>query len=353
MKVLMIGNNPKVKGGITTVISQLMEHDWEQEDIHMKFLPTYVDKNAILKLMYFAVAYIKIMWQMIINKPDVAHIHMSYKGSFTRKYMIHKLCRCFKVKDVIHLHGSEFKMWYDNNPNKQSKIRRLLREASAFIVLGDEWAKRISDIEPSTNIIIVNNTVAIPDSKTQWSKNPFKVLFLGVLIQRKGVSDLLDAINLLKKEIPLDNVEFDIAGSGQEESNLREKCTGLKLDDCVKFLGWTDGDKKVELLKDSQLMVLPSYNEGLPMAVLEAMSYGLPIVATNVGDIPLVVKEGINGGIINPGDITGLKDALKKIICLGKEDWQLYSNRSREIIESSFNDKNYYGQIAKAYRESK
>ncbi len=353
MKVLMIGNNPKVKGGITTVISQLLEHNWKQEDIQMSFLPTYIDKNPILKLVYFAGAYIRILVQMIINKPDVAHIHMSYKGSFTRKYMIHKLCRCFKVRDVIHLHGSEFKMWYDNMPKKQAKIRRLLREASAFIVLGDEWAKRIRDIEPNTNIIIVNNTVAIPDSKTQWSNNPFKVLFLGVLIQRKGVSDLLDAIALLKMEIKLDNVEFVIAGSGQEESKLKEQCSALDLHDCVKFLGWTDGDKKVELLKDSQLMVLPSYNEGLPMAVLEAMSYGLPVVTTNVGDIPLVVKEGINGCIVNPGDITGLKEGLKMIICSGKEEWQQFSHNSRDMIEKSFNDKDYYEQIAKAYRESK
>lgn len=352
MKVLMIGNNPKVKGGITTVISQLLTHDWKQEDIEMRFLPTYIDKTPVLKLAYFVGAYIRILIEMIINKPDVAHIHMSYKGSFTRKYMIHKLCRCFKVRDVIHLHGSEFKQWYDNTTKKQAKIRKLLREATAFVVLGDEWAKRISNIEPSTNIIIVNNTVAIPNSRANWSNKPFRVLFLGVLIQRKGVSDLLDAIAILKDEIVLDNVVFQIAGSGQEEHNLKEKCSELKLDKYVRFLGWTDGDKKVKLLKESQMMILPSYNEGLPMAVLEAMSYGLPIVTTKVGDIPLVVKENVNGYISEPGDIISLKEGLKKVISSSKEQWQQLSDNSRKIIETEFNDKSYYEQIGKIYRES-
>lgn len=352
MKVLMIGNNPKVKGGITTVIAQLLGHDWKQEDIEMRFLPTYIDKGPALKIMYFIGAYFRIFVEMLVYKPDVVHIHMSYKGSFTRKYMVHKLCRLFKVRDIIHLHGSEFKLWYDNSPEKQAKIRRLLREASAFVVLGNEWNRRIKDIEPKTNTVIVNNTVTIPDRKTEWNDKPFQVLFLGVLIARKGVGDLLDAVALLKRENILENVIFNIAGSGEEEAALKAKCSDLNIDDYVKFAGWTDGDKKRRLLLTNQLMVLPSYNEGLPMAVLEAMSYGLPVVSTNVGDIPTAVKDGVNGFIVEPGDINALKGSLQKFLSMSRDEWQRYSDSSRDIAEKSFSDENYYEQLARAYRES-
>ena len=352
MKVLMVGNNPAVKGGMTTVISQLLEHDWEKDNIEMRFLPTYIDKNPILKIMYFVGAYFRIFAEMIVRRPDVMHIHMSYKGSFTRKYMLHKLCRLFRVRDIIHLHGSEFKTWYDSTPKMQPKIRRLLREASAFIVLGDEWNRRIKEIEPKTKTIIVNNTVTIPDERTKWDENTFNVLFLGVLISRKGVSDLLDAIALLKKENALKQAVFNIAGSGDEEVALKEKCSGLKLDEHVKFLGWTDGEKKRKLLKNNQLMVLPSYNEGLPMAVLEAVSYGLPVIATKVGDIPLAVKDDVNGYVVEPGNVEMLKERLKQLLVMNRAEWQNYSDNSRKIAEELFSDKNYYMQIANAYRES-
>ena len=351
MKVLMIGNNPKVKGGITTVISQLLEHNWKQEDIDMRFLPTYIDKGPALKIMYFVGAYFRIIFELVVNKPDVMHIHMSYKGSFTRKYMIHKLCRMFKVRDVIHLHGSEFKMWYDNTPKKQVKIRRLLREATAFVVLGEEWNRRIKEIEPKTNTIIVNNTVSIPEKRTKWNDKQYNILFLGVLIARKGVSDLLDAINMLKQDGKLGSAIFNIAGSGEEETALKEKSSKLGLDSYVNFLGWTDGNKKRKLLIENQLMVLPSYNEGLPMAVLEAMSYGLPIISTNVGDIPVAVKNGVNGYIADPGDIIALKDNLQKMLAMNEKEWQQFSDNSRKITEENFNDKDYYKRIAEAYRE--
>lgn len=96
-------------------------------------------------------------------------------------------------------------------------------------------------------------------------------------------------------------------------------------------------------------MVLPSYNEGLPMAVLEAMSYGLPIVSTKVGDIPVAVKDGVNGYIVEPGDIVALKDSLQKMLSMNDKEWQKFSDNSRKITEDSFNDKDYYKKIAEAY----
>ena len=112
IKVLMIGNHQSVKGGITSVIQQLLSFDWDSVGVEMKFIPTYIEASGIKKIAYFIRAYMNIEKAMRTNKPDIVHIHMSYRGSFYRKYAIHKLCKKYGVPDVIHLHGSEFQKWY-------------------------------------------------------------------------------------------------------------------------------------------------------------------------------------------------------------------------------------------------
>jgi len=350
IKVLMIGNAPSVKGGITSVISQLLNHDWNAENVEMQFIPTYAEGNNIKKIVYFLIAYGKIIQRFRTNKPDIVHIHMSYKGSFKRKYLIHKLCKKHGVKDVIHLHGSEFEKWYNNSKeSQQEKIRTLLRESSSFIVLGEKWNSVIKGIEPKTNTIVVSNTIAIPKETVRWNEDKFQVLFLGVLIERKGVKDLLKAINKLVKEKKIGKMKFVIAGTGKEEQILHEMCKEQGLNDYVTFAGWTVGEKKKDLLLDSQLLVLPSYNEGLPIAILEAISYGLPVVSTDVGDISSAVVDGYNGYLIKPGEV----DKLAEKMCLVSQDKDAYirmSESSRKLAEKEFADVHYFQTIKNCYK---
>lgn len=352
VKVLMLGNNLSVKGGITSVINQLLDHDWCSENVEMKFIPTYIDSNRVKKVLFFGNAYRKIVKEFKYNKPDVVHIHMSYKGSFTRKYIIHKLCKKYNIPDIIHLHGSEFKKWFDESDNrKKQQIKQLLRESNSFIVLGEKWNAIIKEIDSATNTVVVSNTVHIPNKITQWQQ-PFNVLFLGVLIKRKGVSDLLKAIKILDNSRKMDNIHFIIAGSGEEESNLKAECSDLGLNELVEFTGWITGEKKTHLLEKSQMLVLPSYNEGLPIAVLEAISYGLPVVATDVGDISAAVHDGENGYLVQPGAIDNLAKAMNKVIQDRNKYLELSFN-SRYLAKKVFSDELYFKQIRKCYYEAK
>lgn len=346
----MLGNDPSVKGGITSVISQLLAHDWNSEGIDMKFIPTYVETNNVRKILFFAKALRRINKELKTNKPDVVHMHMSYKGSFTRKFFLHKLCKKNNIPDIIHLHGSEFKKWFDESDDKKKEqIQTLLKESAGFIVLGDKWNKAVKEIEPKTNTVVVSNTVHIPDYTVEW-KQPFTVLFMGVLIKRKGVADLINAIYLLNKENKLDNVRLVIAGSGAEEAELKAMCTQLGLDNYIEFAGWTAGEKKEKLFRESQMLVLPSYNEGLPIAILEAISCGMPVVATNVGDISSAVIDGENGYLIEPGDVLAIKQAIEKIVW-DPEVFNKMVTASRQLAESGFSDEKYFSCINDLYKE--
>lgn len=349
VKVLMVGNDSSVKGGITSVISQMMYHDWSENGIDIKFIPTYIETNNLGKVLFFANAYRKIKKEINTKKPDIVHIHMSYKGSFIRKYLIHKLCKKKSIPDIIHIHGSKFEKWYEDvDAKKKNKIRTLLKEADAVIVLGEKWDETIKKIEPLTNTVIVSNAVHIPEETVQWGE-PFKILFLGVLIKRKGVTDLLKAAKLLKNKLGLDRFKVVIAGTGCEEENLKAETQELGIDDVVKFVGWTDGEKKIELLKKCQMLVLPSYNEGLPIAILEAMSYGMPVVATDVGDISTAVLDGENGYLVQVGNVEQLYNCLDNVICV--DTFKKFSFSSKQRCISEFSENRFFDTISRIYKE--
>ena len=193
IKVLMCGNHPSNRGGMTSVISQIREHNWEREGVSLRFIPTYLPGNPLKKTAFFIKAYYRIRQVMKNDRPEILHVHMSYKGSFTRTSYLHRLCRKYGVKDIIHLHGSEFEKWYNASPErKKRQIRALLHECGAIIVLGESWKHVVTSIEPSANVVVISNGVKIPDSCVRWNPDRCQLLYLGVLIPRKGLGDLLD-----------------------------------------------------------------------------------------------------------------------------------------------------------------
>lgn len=116
----------------------------------------------------------------------------------------------------------------------------------------------------------------------------------------------------------------------------------------VEFLGWVNRDQRKELLEKSDVLVLPSYNEGLPMAILEAMSYGLPIISTNVGSIAEAVHNGENGFLVEPGNVAALEEAIT-ILTDNEELWQRQSLASRKTCETKFAETVFFRKIQKIY----
>lgn len=351
INVLMIGSSLEVKGGMSSVIRQLLEHEWSSK-INMNFVGTHTSGSFIKRILFFAKGYITILYYFVSGKKiDIIHMHMSYKGSFLRKYYVHKLCKLFKRKDVIHLHGSEFEeFYYDSKPNIKMKIKKILKESDRIIVLGKKWDQIILKIEPSAKTSVLCNTVNIPNESVKWDDNKFEILYLGVLIKRKGLSDLINAMDMLNSEgfIDIYNIRLIIAGSGEEEENLKKQSKDLGLDKYIEFSGWIDKNKKDELLRGKQVLVLPSYNEGLPISILEALSYGMPVISTNVGSIDEAVIDCKNGYLIQPGSPHSIVDSIKKISS-SKKNWEVMSQESKKMAIEKFNEHMYFKSIEKLY----
>ncbi|MGG3692574.1 glycosyltransferase family 4 protein [Heyndrickxia ginsengihumi] len=353
VKVLMIGSDNSVKGGITEVIIQLLKHDWETKNVEMRFLPTFIEGSHIKRIFFFIKSYLCFITTILRYKPDIVHIHMSHNGSFYRKFIIHKTCRVFKKRHIIHLHSSEFKIFYEKGTEKRKKrIRSLLRGCDRVFVLGNKWNETILRIEPEAKSVVLNNTVALPDLERKNRNGVINILFLGVLVERKGVIDLLKVADKLNRSGILADyqVKFKIGGTGSEEFRLKQYVETNNLSNYVDFLGWVSGQQKKNYLADSQIFILPSYNEGLPIAILEAISWGLPVISTKVGSIDEAVIDNYNGFLVYPGDVYALERALKNII-LDEKTRLIFGGNSRILAEKKFNDKFYYQTINNTYRQ--
>lgn len=169
-------------------------------------------------------------------------------------------------------------------------------------------------------------------------KNNIQLLFLGALIKRKGIYNLihalkaLDDINLLEQY----NIYLNIGGCDKEKRELKDIVYSMGLEERIKFWGWIEKTTKDDLLNNSDIFILPSFNKGLPVAILEALSYGLPIISIQVGSIDEAVIDGYNGSRIAPNND---KELVEKLIVLieNKKLMRQYAINSRILCEEKYN----------------
>ncbi len=331
MKVLMIGPKRDVGGGVSTVVNQLYEVGLDK-DIHLKYLYTMKKSNSVIKGFVALLAIIKCLF--IIPMYDIIHIHMSYGSSFYRKSIIISISKIYKKKIIIHMHGSEFKEFYfERSSNIQKKyITSILNKCNVMLALSEEWKETLSLIMDDKKIRVFYNGVKIPTRYIEHY-NGKNMIFLGALGKRKGIFDLIVAMKKLVKKYPYLHLYIGGDGNITEVKSMIEK---YNLNANIEVLGWISGEVKTEYIMKSSLFVLPSYNEGMPMAILEAMSYGLPVISTYIGGIPKVIDDRHNGVLIYPGDINALEDAIEFVIRDHTTN-QLLGQSARVKIENSFN----------------
>ncbi|MCM0647415.1 glycosyltransferase family 4 protein [Clostridium swellfunianum] len=345
MKVLMIGPHRKLKGGVSTVVNNYFKAGL-QEKINLKYIPTSIEGSMLKNIFFFMFALINITCYLAFKKIDVAHIHMASRGSFYRKSLIVLICSVFRKQIVIHLHGAEFDVFYhkESNASKRKYISYILNKADCIIALSEEWKEKIS-IYCNSKVEVVYNSVDIP--KANFYKNGSRnLLFLGRIGKRKGVFDIIRALSEVKKLGY--NFKLLVCGDGEVEQ-LKNLTKEYNMQQDVIIHGWISGDSKDELLKNIGINLLPSYNEGMPMSVLEAMSYGIPTIASNVGGIPKIIEHGINGYVIEPGDIELLKKYI--ILLLGDQDLrEELSRKSYNTVKGKFDIEVQLDKLLKIYK---
>jgi glycosyltransferase involved in cell wall biosynthesis len=266
----------------------------------------------------------------------LVHVQTASRGSFWRKFVVCLLARAARRPYIVHLHGGGFTRFYENesSPLGRHFIRSTLAHAALVIALSEEWRARVLQISPTAKVEVLHNAVAIPDTAglRRLADHETTLLFLGHLLRDKGVYDLVRAFGLVARRFP--RLKLVLGGVGHIDE-VRQLATQLEIAERVSCPGWLGPERKSAALASSTIFLLPSYAEGMPMALLEAMSWGLPVIATPVGGIPQVVENNVNGLLVAPGDIDGLASAIRRLL----EDSELRERvgaAARATVESGF-----------------
>lgn len=333
--VLMVGVSRSMQGGVASVVNSYYKIGLNNK-VNMKYISTLKEGNIIKKLSVFIKAVIKIL--VTINNYDIVHIHMASRGSFLRKSIVVLIANIYRKKVIIHMHGAEFMMFYNDECNTIMKkyIRYIFKKADKVIALSNQWKNNLEKIVDKNKIVVINNGVIVEEDFLEKDYTEIVLLFLGRVGERKGIFDIIDIMPEIIKECK--DVKLLVGGDG-EIDELKEKCAQLKIEENVEILGWVNSDEKDILLKRATIFILPSYNEGMPMALLEVMACGISAISSNVGGIPQVIGNGKEGFIINPGDVSALKDRILELIKSENKRKEMGKNARRKM-EKEFNLKN-------------
>jgi glycosyltransferase involved in cell wall biosynthesis len=250
-------------------------------------------------------------------RQDVAlvHFNVAERGSIWRKGVLVLYARALRLPIVLHLHAAELLQYHARLRKPfRNLVSTIFRSADCCIVLGELWRRFVIEElgVDAGKVVILHNGVprAAFSRQPRPSDHQLRILFLGNLMERKGVGDLLEAL----ARQPLSGTDWraTLAGGGPIES-YRRKAESLGLLPRVDFPGWVDQRGAGALLAASDVLVLPSYDEGLPLVILEALTAGVPVVCSPVGAIPEVLEDGKNAVFVQPGDSQGLANALAEL----------------------------------------
>ena len=316
IRVLTIGNapaGPNSRGGMATMMRLLIEDT--DPRFRVRLVPTYIDASLAARLWTGISGMLKASALLLFGFVDVLHVHYSWRGSIVRKSVPLFVARLRGVPTIVHSHTSQFFPWFDELPPPLRRAVRAALRADYSVVLCQSHVKescaRLGFDESNTRVLY--NPVVMPAVEpSPRTRQPLQAVSLSRMGANKGSYDLVRAIGMLPSDIRA-NVRVTLAGDGDVDQ-VREFVRANALDDTVDVVGWVGPTDRDRLLAESAIFVLPSYSEGLPMAVLEAMANGVVPVTTPVGAIPEVVTDGVNGVLVRPGDPGQLAAALQSLI---------------------------------------
>lgn len=347
-KICMVVPSFSAKGGITSVVSGYRGSQLEK-DFDIKYIETYCDGNWLSKLLIALKAYIYYIWLLLFWHPAIIHIHSSFGGSFYRKLPFIVLGSWFKKPIINHVHGADFNEFYLNaSENKRELIKTIYNKCLKIIALSDEWKENLKKIVEESRIVVIENYSILNSEaieERQHKKNEHNVLFLGFICKRKGCYDIPAIVEKVVQEIP--NVKFVLAGTG--DIDQIKAITPEKIKNNIVYPGWVLDKEKDRLLREADLFFLPSYNEGMPMSILDAMGYGLPIVSTKVGGITKIVHDGVNGYACDPGDVRELSKSILELLN-NHHLLKLSGKNSISIIKDGFSMEKHIIHLTQLYR---
>jgi glycosyltransferase involved in cell wall biosynthesis len=315
-RVLLVGPRADSRGGVAATVRSLLGSRLA-DDFELVVVSTYRDGGLALKTIEAARGLARMARLCADGRAELVHLHASARGSFARKLVGIAIARATRVPVVLHMHSGSF-FDHGHAPDglvggiQRRSVRWALESADAVVALTAGWERSFAGRGRLRRSTVIPNAPDLTDATPRTSEPEELILFLGHLYRDKGVYELLEAFSTLRATRP--SLRLVLAGEGSEADALRDQAQRLGLDGAVELPGWVGPSTKVDLLARAACFVLPSYREGLPLALLEAMVVGVPVVATPVGGVPDVVQNGRHALLVPPTDVAALALAVGRVL---------------------------------------
>lgn len=347
LDLLVVGPAHSSTGGVARYVTQQRRHLPDDVRVTVHDNGAATSRRLPGRLGLFLASLAAIFRFLFRSPPDVVHVHTSHGVAFYRaSFFVLFAAVVWNRPVVVHVHGSSFDEFVKTkNPAVLALQTAVFRASSSVIVLSEYWRRVLGRRVKTEKIRVLRNAV---DATQFESSNGHEelptVVFVSNHVRRKGIVELTEAIDRLTDE-GVAEFETHIAGDGP----LADRAERLaSRHENVTYHGYVSENEKRRLINEGSIYVLPSYAEGLPIALLEGMAGGNAVVTTEVGSIPEVVDEG-NGRLVAPGNAVELADAIAELTA-DLETTAEISRRNSQLVENEYSWKTVSDSLVKEYR---
>lgn len=355
MKVIITSPslNPEENvSGISSVAQFIISNNEEVEYIHFEVGKKDAESGGKLSRIR-RILHNRVEWKQLLrqNKGAVIHYNMPLMGAAViRDYLLLQVAHQRKLPIVLHVHGGN----YMKNRQRPWIVQRLITKvfswAKHIIVLSDEEKRIVEEDFHAQNVHSLPNCIDLSEARSYIRKfedeRPLSILYLGRIEKNKGIDYIFEATKCLKA----DGVPFTLHFAGKEEAEGEYiPRFQVELGDSFVYHGVVFGKAKNDLLKQCDVFLLPSFYEGLPMSLIETMSFGMVPVVTNVGSISSVVTDKQNGLFVKVKDSDSIVTVIKAL-STHRDLLASLSASAQETILFLFDDRAYIDKLNKLYK---
>lgn len=324
--MLLAGHIGEPRGGVSTYYETLLRSTLkDQVDLYFFDTSKGVLNSANrgkLRLINWIDALeniLRFLLALVSVKPDLVHLGTAYGASFVKHSAMVCLARIFFFPVIIQPHCSVNKILPGNKGLWIKFVLFILRQCKGVIILSKEW-EVLLEFVPQVRICYIPNGIDVKlysqlPRPRQDADGKVNILYMGHVTREKGLFDLVQATQIIcgRSTGFIVNIVGEVL-INDELHAMNELINSNDLQEKIKIFNPEYGRKQIDRFESADIFVLPSYHEGMPMSVIEAMAAGLPVVASNVGGIPDLIEDGMTGKLVIPGDVQGLSSSLLELV---------------------------------------
>ncbi|QPV63221.1 glycosyltransferase family 4 protein [Halosimplex litoreum] len=343
-EVLVVG--PTYGGGIVSYISEQTERLAEYLTVTVHDSGAPPAGSGIRRVLYgLVMAVVALARFATRSPPDIVHVHASHHFSFYRKGPYVFFARhVWDVPVVVHVHGSGFDDFVETDSRAVAGYQRAVFGAcDEIVVLSESWKDIVAARTSRSKLRVIPNAVDPEDYRAEPTDDHPHFVFISNLIERKGTEEFASAVETLADRHP-GAFRVSIAGDGPLSDRIEALAAAH---DEVTYHGYVSEQRKRELLSEGSVFVLPTYAEGLPIAMLEGMAGANAVVSTDVAAIPEVIDDD-RGVLVDPGDVPALVDAIEALLIDPDRRTQM-AETNRRTVEAEYSWQSAVDELLRMY----